>query len=135
MDKLTVGKGEENTFCKNSCQAIADTGTSLIAGPTVEIARINKKIGATVISGEAIVNCDQIPKMPTISFFLAGKPFNLTGQDYILQVKQMGTTICISGFMSLGGGPPLWILGDVFIGRYYTEFDLGNNRVGFAETV
>lgn len=41
-----------------------------------------------------------------------------------------GSKVCVSGFSSTNTS--LWILGDVFISRYYTVFDLGNNRVGFA---
>ncbi|WOK97283.1 aspartic proteinase oryzasin-1 [Canna indica] len=38
--------GQTTGFCSEGCAAIADSGTSLIAGPTTVIAVINEKIGA-----------------------------------------------------------------------------------------
>ena len=45
----------------------------------------------------------------------------------------MGETICMSGFMGMDIQDGMWILGDIFMGRYYTVFDFENKQVGFAE--
>jgi len=135
MDSIMING--EKAFCTDGCQAIADTGTSLIGGPTAEVKKLNKLIGATpIIGGEYTVDCEDIPKMPSLDFVIEGKPFTLTPQQYILQISQAGQTQCISGFLGLDVPPPrgpLWIIGDVFLGPYYTVFDLGMSRLGFAK--
>lgn len=49
MDGVKVGS---SSFCKGGCRAIADSGTSLLAGPADAVKEINKAIGAIGVIDE-----------------------------------------------------------------------------------
>ncbi|GJS45839.1 putative phytepsin [Tanacetum coccineum] len=53
-DILIDGKPTE--FCKNGCSAIADSGTSMLAGPTGLISQINQAIGANGLISDLCKN-------------------------------------------------------------------------------
>jgi len=133
IDSLSVG----GTQYLGAVGAIADTGTSLLVGSKDVIGKINAAIGATpVANGEFSVDCSKLDSMPAVNIAINGVNYALQAKDYVLQVSQFGQTICLSGFagLDLPNDPrfPKIILGDVFIGRYYTVFDWGKERVGFA---
>ncbi|KAI9359647.1 saccharopepsin [Zopfochytrium polystomum] len=106
-----------------------DTGTSLIAMPIKEAELLNAKIGAKKSpQGQYLLECDKVGSLPDLEFAIEGVPFSLSGKDYILQLNNQ----CVSAFIGLDIGTPLWVVGDAFLRKYYTIYDLGNMRVGFA---
>merc|ERR1712236_22296 len=131
----------ETVGCNGGCHAIVDTGSSLLVGPPAQTTAINKAIGGVELipgTGQYQMNCNAIDSLPEIDFMLNGQRFTLAGRAYVLEITQPGQTQCISGFMGLelpGYLEGAWILGDVFIGKFYSEFDFGNSRVGFAQAV
>ncbi|KAJ1548542.1 Vacuolar protease A [Cladochytrium tenue] len=134
LGNVTLG-GEPMPVASRS--GAIDTGTSLIAVPSAEAEAINKKIGATKTpQGQYAVECSAIDGLPVLEFYIAGVPFTLEGKDYTLQVDGLGVSKqCISAFIGMDLPPsigPLWIVGDAFLRKYYTIYDLGNMRVGFA---
>ncbi|CAK6437360.1 unnamed protein product [Pipistrellus nathusii] len=131
MNGVKVGKGL--TLCAQGCPAILDTGTSLITGPTEEIRALHRAIGGFPLLGKYIIECTIISKLPPVSFNLGGAWFNLTAQDYVIQVARGGARLCLLGFQGLDVPPPvgpLWILGDVFLRSYVAVFDRGSVRNG-----
>ncbi|XGW23357.1 hypothetical protein V3C99_005527, partial [Haemonchus contortus] len=109
-------------------KAIVDSGTSLIAGPPTLVQKIQQAIGADA-SGS--IDCSTISNLPPITFVIGGAQLVMTAQSYVIKYTD-GT--CTSGFQEF---PELaaensWILGDTFMGSFYSIFDHGNRRVGFA---
>eukprot|EP01017_Pseudomicrothorax_dubius_P050106 TRINITY_DN9424_c0_g2_i8.p1 TRINITY_DN9424_c0_g2~~TRINITY_DN9424_c0_g2_i8.p1 ORF type:complete len:420 (-),score=62.57 TRINITY_DN9424_c0_g2_i8:166-1425(-) len=136
-DQILLGERDLG-FCRPKCRLVADTGTSLVTGPSEQL--------SILLDGIAVDDgCSNLGQLPDISFVINGDRYSLTPADYIMAVSQDGIekpyarssmmTNCAAAFMPLDVPEPqgpAWILGDVFLTKYYTVFDRDSNQVGFA---
>jgi len=124
------GMSVEGKSVTKTKSAIIDSGTSLIAGPTREVADIAKALGATRTPvGQYIIDCNAT--LPNLDIELGGQTYTLKGKDYI--IESQGT--CLFAMMGIDiprPAGPLWILGDVFMRQFYTVFDYSKKQVGIA---
>ncbi|KTW31254.1 uncharacterized protein T551_01326 [Pneumocystis jirovecii RU7] len=113
--------------------AILDTGTSLIVMPKNIADLLNNAIGATRSwTGDYILDCNKIPTLPDITFGFGHHNFSLGPNEYIIKIQSK----CMTTFTGMDIPPPagpLWIIGDVFLRKYYSVYDLGKNMVGLAK--
>merc|ERR1712226_418384 len=116
-------------------KAIVDSGTSLLAVPTSDIKKIADLVGAKPLgpipplNKEYTFDCNS--SAPDFEIVIAGKTYTLTKDDYAL--KNGGQ--CVLGMTGMdvpAPAGPLYILGDVFMRKFYVKFDEGNKRLGFA---
>jgi len=111
----------------NAGKGIIDSGTSLIVGPKAIIDQINAQIGTVDAT------CTGIENLPSITIKFSGDDYLLASTDYVLKVSAMGQTQCLSGFMAMDlPWADTVIVGDVFLRKFYSEYDMTNKRVGFA---
>ena len=130
LDAITFG---DATAEIDNTGVILDTGTSLIALPSTLAELLNKEIGAKKsFNGQYTVECNKRDSLPDLTFTLSGYNFTIGPYDYILEVQGS----CISSFMGMDfpePAGPLAILGDAFLRRWYSVYDLGTNSVGLAK--
>mmetsp|Transcript_34743 Transcript_34743/g.86674 ORF Transcript_34743/g.86674 Transcript_34743/m.86674 type:complete len:420 (+) Transcript_34743:84-1343(+) len=116
---------------------ILDTGTSVIAGPIKEVRAIAERAGAVPIlgTGEFMIDCALVDALPDLTLTMSGQTFSLSGKEYVIKVSSFGQEACLFGFLGIdvpAPRGPLWILGDIFLRKYFTVFDVDQNRMGFA---
>ncbi|XP_036151435.1 pepsin F-like [Myotis myotis] len=120
--------------CPCGCQAIVDTGTSLLIGPLDPVLNILKNINAhNTSTGEYVVSCDDVQSLPDIVFTINNVTYPVPASAYI---RREQTDICFSNLdKDNSGSSRPWVLGDVFLRLYFTVFDRANNRIGLAPAV
>lgn len=108
----------------SGCQVVVDTGTSQLAGPTTVINDLSGRLGVER-------DCSNFNDLPRLGFVMGESILNLEPVDYV-DKSHHG---CEVSLMPLDVPPPngpLFVLGDPFLRKYYTAYDQGNRRIGFA---
>jgi len=135
---ITVG-GKSTGMCrkygKRQCQAVLDTGSSLMMGPHKELDRL---ITLLNFGNDTQRNCTKDLKFPTLGFVVAGKTFEMSPDDYMDRSHNpnapTGVDTCWAHVMPVGdtGRGPIFVLGMPFMRAFYTVYNVRDKQIGIA---
>lgn len=128
MDAVHV----HTTEISSKTTAIVDSGTSFILGPSKIIDSLAHAFGAKKVKDNYIFSCDELSGKPDITFVIDGKKYIFSAEEAVLRDKNL-CILAFAGFDQKSPIAPKWILGDTFMRKYYTMFDMGKKEVGFAK--
>jgi hypothetical protein len=123
LDSIAQG---DKVIDASNYKAVIDSGTSLLVGP--------KAIIDPLIAGIKVPKtCGDLSTLPDMTFTIDGTAYTLTADDYVLKITQSGVTECLLGVQSMDfpEGFNYFIMGDVFMRKYPTYFNLNDNTVSF----
>ncbi|KAG8895143.1 hypothetical protein FRB99_000737 [Tulasnella sp. 403] len=121
--------------------ATIDTGTSLIIVNTAVAdafyAQIPsaKKADPKYGAGLYTIPCSDFGTIGTIAFLFGGVPYPLNPVDFNEGPIAGAPGLCLAGIRADDSHPGLIVLGDEFIKNWYSIFDYGNVRMGFAKAI
>ncbi|KAJ2963482.1 hypothetical protein NQZ79_g1567 [Umbelopsis isabellina] len=129
--KLTgVSSGGQKLSLQNK-EAIIDTGTTIIVAPADIVRHIHAGIKGAVFTLKSgwRIPCSANTTNEKVDFELDGKTFAVPISDLVRE-ESWEKDLCYSGMIE--SDLPFTVMGDVFLKSWYTVFDFGQNRVGFA---
>jgi len=130
METITVDGENLHSCLLDLCPTVIDTGTSLIVAPPYVVDSLIAKIG------NVNQDCSNMNDLPPITFTLGGIDFELTSEFYVIQdLSNPNDPQCSLGIVECWEIAPLFIMGDPFLRAYYSVYDKGNSRVGFAKAI
>ncbi|KAI9449173.1 acid protease [Lactarius psammicola] len=113
---------------------IIDTGNTLILGDNKTVQAIYDHIPGSALATDIGPGLYTVPCSfnTTITVQFGGAKFKIDPQTFNLGSVSTKSTNCLGGMAVASDDFPLWVIGDVFLQNVYTEFDVGNKRIGFA---
>ncbi|GFN84870.1 cathepsin d [Plakobranchus ocellatus] len=136
IDRIQLSN-DVGTSCLYKCQAVVDTGTSFIVGPSHEVEGLNEMLGAKPRAGDPklyTLDHSQLDSLPDLEFIVNGQKLTIASKDYVSKGEKSGQYYSgIVGKEFKEGERPVWFLGFSFLRTYYTQFDKVKRRVGFAK--
>merc|ERR1719387_107885 len=124
VEMVDLMLGDKRLELCRKCQVAADTGTSLLAGPTRLVDQLVKRLNVAS-------DCSNYEHLPDLGFIVGDTVLYLAPEDYVERAPEG----CALVLMPLDIPPPrgpLFVLGDPFLRKYYTVYDRERLRVGFA---